>query len=430
MTMADDLTKLTATAMLSRLRAGSITIETVARACLDRIAARDATVMAWSYIDPDSVIRAAREMDKHPLKGPLHGLPIGLKDIFATADMPTQHNSPLYVGSRTGVDAACVGTLRAAGALIMGKTDTSEFAGMGRLAATRNPHDTTRTPGGSSSGSAAAVGDCQVPLALGTQTGGSLIRPASYCGVYALKPTWNAVSAEGVKLGATSLDTVGWYGRCVADLALLADVYDLRDDVTPVVPPIGRTRIAVHRLGFQVDAASETALAVAADRLAAAGAEVTWIDLGAVLDPMDGLWELIFGLEGHAALLNLARLEPARLHSSFMNRVKNTPGYTRAQLIAAYDTAARSRVLFDRLAGGFDAVLTVSAPGEAPAEKTAGNNKTNRDWTMLHVPCVNIPAGHGSAGMPVGLTLTGPRFSDRKMLAVAEAVAPIIDTER
>ncbi len=249
--MQDDLTHLTATQMLQRLRAGTTTIERLVRACLARIEARDPEVLAWSYIDPDTAIRTAREMDKRPDKGPLHGLPIALKDIFDTFDMPTQHNSPIYVGSRPSTDAACVGTLRAAGALILGKTDTSEFAGMGRLAATRNPHDLTRTPGGSSSGSAAAVADCQVPLALGTQTGGSLIRPASYCGVYALKPTWSAVSAEGVKLGAISLDTVGWYGRCVADLALLADVFDLHDDVPPSPRKAADLRIAVHRLGYQ-----------------------------------------------------------------------------------------------------------------------------------------------------------------------------------
>jgi Asp-tRNA(Asn)/Glu-tRNA(Gln) amidotransferase A subunit family amidase len=418
-----------ATQMLADLRAGTTTIERLARAHLARIEARDPDVLAWSYIDPDAVLRTAREMDKHPDKGPLHGLPIALKDIFDTADMPTQHNSPIYAGHRPGTDAACVGTLRAAGALIMGKTDTSEFAGMGRLAATRNPHDLTRTPGGSSSGSAAAVGDGQVPLALGTQTGGSLIRPASYCGIYALKPTWSAVSAEGVKLGAISLDTVGWYGRCVADLGLLADVFDLHDDAPPVSRPAKSLNIAVHKLTYRVEPGVEAALAAAADRLKAAGVQVTTLDLTDVLGPLEGLWEIIFGWEGHAALLNLARLKPEMLHPSFMNRVKNVPGYTKAQLVAAYDTAAASRVLFDRIAGGYDGVLTVSAPDEAPAEKTAGNNRTNRDWTMLHVPCVNIPAGQGPAGMPIGLTLTGPRYTDRALLAVAEALAPVIDVD-
>ena len=208
--MVDDLCRLTADALSARMRDGEITAEQLARACLVRIAAREADVRAWSYVDPDAVIRQARELDKLPSRGPLHGIPIGVKDIYNTADMPTQHNSPIYTGHRPNADAATVGTLRAAGALILGKTDTMEFASTGRLAATRNPHNLARTPGGSSSGSAAAVGDFHVPLALGTQTGGSLIRPASFCGVYAMKPTWNAVSAEGVKLISTTLDTVGW----------------------------------------------------------------------------------------------------------------------------------------------------------------------------------------------------------------------------
>jgi Asp-tRNA(Asn)/Glu-tRNA(Gln) amidotransferase A subunit family amidase len=195
--MVDDLCRLTAAALSARLRDGEITSELLARACLGRIAAREADVRAWSYVDPDAVIRQARELDKLSSCGKLHGIPIGVKDIYNTADMPTQHNSPIYTGHRPNADAATVGTLRAAGALILGKTDTMEFASTGRLAATRNPHNLARTPGGSSSGSAAAVGDFHVPLALGTQTGGSLIRPASFCGVYAMKPTWNAVSAEG-----------------------------------------------------------------------------------------------------------------------------------------------------------------------------------------------------------------------------------------
>ncbi len=187
--MVDDLCRLTADALSARLRDGEITTELLARACLVRIAAREADVRAWSYVDPDAVIRQARELDKQPSRGPLHGISIGVTDVYNTADMPTQHNSPIYTGHRRNADAATVGTLRAAGALILGKTDTMEFASTGRLAATRNPHNLAHTPGGSSSGSAAAVGDFHVPFALGTQTGGSLIRPASFCGVYAMKPT-------------------------------------------------------------------------------------------------------------------------------------------------------------------------------------------------------------------------------------------------
>jgi Asp-tRNA(Asn)/Glu-tRNA(Gln) amidotransferase A subunit family amidase len=421
--MNNDICRLTAAEASIRLQSGDITAENLARACLARIAAREADVLAWSYIDPDTVIRQARELDKLPSRGPLHGIPVGVKDIFNTADMPTQHNSPIYTGHRPNIDAATVATLRAAGALILGKTDTTEFAGTGRLAATRNPHDFSRTPGGSSSGSAAAVADFHVPLALGTQTGGSLIRPGSYCGVYAMKPTWNAVSAEGIKLGSTTLDTPGWYGRSVDDLALVADVFALEDDTPANFTTIADARIAIHPTAHKVEDASRDALEMTARHLEAAGAQVKTLDLAEIVDQMQGAWDIIAQSEGRAAFLNLERSYPHLLHKEFANRVNNVAGYTRAQLVNAYDTAARCRVWFDQIAGVFDAVLTLSAPGEAPRARTQGDNTLNRDWTLLHVPCINIPVGLGPNRMPIGLTLTGPRYSDRRLLAVAAALA-------
>jgi Asp-tRNA(Asn)/Glu-tRNA(Gln) amidotransferase A subunit family amidase len=419
----DDTSRLTAAEASRRLRCGDITAEQLARVCLARIASREADVRAWSYIDPDAVIRRARELDKLPSRGPLHGLPVGVKDIFNTADMPTQHNSPIYTGHRPNVDAAAVATLRAGGALILGKTDTTEFAGTGRLAATRNPHDLSRTPGGSSSGSAAAVADFHVPLALGTQTGGSLIRPGSYCGVYAMKPTWNAVSAEGIKLGSTTLDTPGWYGRSVADLALVADAFALEDDAPTDFTVLEGARIAIHPTPHTVEAASRDALDLMARRLAAAGANTVKLELAEIVSQMQGRWEIVSRLEGRAALLNLERSHPHLLHKEFADRVHNVAGFTQASLVDAYDTAARCRVRFDQIAREFAAVLTLSAPGEAPRARTQGDNTLNRDWTLLHVPCINIPVGLGPNRMPIGLTLTGPRYSDRRLLAVAAAIA-------
>jgi Asp-tRNA(Asn)/Glu-tRNA(Gln) amidotransferase A subunit family amidase len=386
-------------------------------------------VRAWSYVDPDAVIRQARELDKLPSRGPVHGIPVGVKDIYNTADMPTQHNSPIYTGHRPNADAATIGTLRAAGALILGKTDTMEFASTGRLAATRNPHNLSRTPGGSSSGSAAAVGDFHVPLALGTQTGGSLIRPASFCGIYAMKPTWNAVSAEGVKLISTTLDTVGWYGRSVADLALLADTFALQDDEPSSFNGVSGARILIDATAYKADAASLDTLSQAAQRLEAAGTKIVHRDLAEIFTPLDGMWEIVSRSEGRTAFLDLSRLHPHLLHEEFMRRANNIGGFTRAELVRAYDTAAQSRVRFDRIAGDFDAVLTLSAPGEAPEGRVQGDNTLNRDLTLLHVPCINIPAGLGPNRMPVGLTLTGPRYHDRHLLTVAAAMAPVIDCD-
>jgi Asp-tRNA(Asn)/Glu-tRNA(Gln) amidotransferase A subunit family amidase len=425
--MADEIHRLTAAELGSQLRSGQITAEEIARASLERIALRDAEVRAWSYVDPDAVIRQARELDKLPSRGPLHGIPFGIKDIYNTADMPTQHNSPIYTGHRPNIDAATVGTLRAAGALILGKTDTMEFASTGRLAATRNPHNLERTPGGSSSGSAASVADFHVPMALGTQTGGSLIRPASYCGVYAMKPTWNAVSAEGIKLISTTLDTAGWYGRSVADLGLVADVFALEDAAPGGFTTLAGARILIDTTAYQVEPASRDALAQATQRLEAAGAVAVRRDLAEVFTPLAGLWEVVSRSEGRTAFLDLARLHPHLLHEEFMRRVNNIGGFSRAELLHAYDTAAQCRVQFDRIAGEVDAVLTLSAPGEAPPGRTQGDNALNRDLNLLHVPCINIPAGLGPNRLPVGLTLTGPRYSDRHLLAVAASVAPVLD---
>jgi Asp-tRNA(Asn)/Glu-tRNA(Gln) amidotransferase A subunit family amidase len=402
-------------------------VEQIARACLERVALRDADVRAWSYVDQDAVIRQARELDKLPSRSSLHGIPVGIKDIYNTADMPTQHNSPIYTGHRPNIDAATVGTLRAAGALIFGKTDTMEFASTGRLAATRNPHNLERTPGGSSSGSAAAVADFHVPLALGTQTGGSLIRPASYCGIYAMKPTWNAVSAEGIKLISTTLDTAGWYGRSVADLGLVADALGLEDDAPSGFVTLSGARILIDATAYEVEPASRDALAQAAQRLEAAGAIPVRRDLAEIFTPLAGLWEVVSRSEGRTAFLDLARLHPHLLHEEFMRRANNVGGYSRAELLHAYDTAAQCRVQFDEIAREVDAVLTLSAPGEAPPGRTQGDNALNRDLTLLHVPCINMPAGQGPNRLPVGLTLTGPRYSDRHLLAVAAAVAPVFD---
>ncbi len=232
---------LTAAEAAAQIRDGRLTSETLIRSCIARIEARDPQVKAWLHLDKAKAIAAAREVDKHPVKGPLHGLPFGVKDMIDTADMPTTYNSPVFQGQRPARDAACVGVARLSGAVILGKTDTVEFAAGGRRAATRNPKNLAHTPGGSSSGSGAAVGDRQVPLAFGTQTGGSHIRPASFNGIYGLKPTWGSVSREGAKQYSNMLDTIGWYGRSVADLSLVASAFRLHDvgALTTAARPIG-----------------------------------------------------------------------------------------------------------------------------------------------------------------------------------------------
>lgn len=408
---------------------GELTAEALARACLDRIAARDGTVRAWTHVDPDRVLYQARELDRGPIRGALHGIPIGVKDVILTRDMPTQYNSPVYEGFHPRIDASCIMTLRAAGALILGKTDTVEFASQGRRAVSRNPHDPSRTPGGSSSGSGAAVGDFHVPVALGTQTGGSTIRPSSFCGVYAMKPTWNAVSREGLKNYSATLDTLGWYGRSVEDLELLADAFAIQDDDAIDDRPVSALRIGVCRTPSwdAADGDAQQRLFEASETLRAAGVAVADIDLPPPFDGLTAAQNVIMRSEGRAAFLGEYRHFGERLHADFRRQVENADNFSRADQLAAYDLAGECRVAFDRIAAPFDAVLTLSAPGEAtPGLATTGNALFNRMWTALHVPCVGFPAGKGDEGMPIGLTLTGARFRDRRVLATARALAPLV----
>ena len=423
-----DPANLTASEAARLIAAGSLTAESLTRATLRSIVARDPAVKAWCHVDGDAALRQARELDKRPVRSPIHGIPIGIKDVIDTSDMPTQYNSPLFTGHRPSLDAAAVATLRAAGAVIIGKTDTTEFAAAGRRAATRNPHDVARSPGGSSSGSAAAVADGQVTLALGTQTGGSIIRPASFCGSFALKPSWGAVSREGAKIYSVTLDTIGWYGRAPEDLDLLCEVFGLHDDA-PVRPVTAAgARIAICRTPDWDSATPGTpeALDAAAEGLQRAGATVTTLTLPPAFDGLGEMQRVVMHAEGRAAFLSLARMMPHGLHDDFHARVENRDGYSRRRLLDAYNHAAACRSQFDAIAGTFDAVLTPSAPGEAPLGDDPGNAVFNRVWTLLHVPCVNLPGFYGPSGLPIGVTLTSPRFTDRQLVATACALAPVM----
>ena len=416
--------RLSAVDALARIRQGDLSVEALARACLERIRARDDAVHAWAYINAEQVLEQARALDRAGPRGPLFGLPVGIKDVFLTRDMPTQYNSPLYEGFSGGVDAACVTLLREAGALILGKTETAEFASSGRLAPTVNPHDLTRTPGGSSSGSAAAIADFHVPLALGTQTGGSVIRPASYCGVFGFKPTWGMVSAEGAKTFSPSMDTVGWFARTADDLILVNDALSPVEPETPDVRIEG-ARIAVCRspVWGQAGAATREALAQESVRLAAAGAIVTELDLPQPFDQLVDVQKCIMLSEGRATFLAEYRKDPGRLHPGLRSQVENAAGYTLAQLREAHDIAANCRRAFDAIAGEFDAVLTPSTIGDAPmATEGSGAMIFNAIWSLLQTPCVNVPVARPVGALPVGLTVTGPRYSDRRILAIARAM--------
>jgi len=423
--------ELTAGEAADLIKRRELSCEELTRSCLERIEDRDRAIRAWSYVDPERAIRAARELDKSAATGVLHGVPVGLKDVIDTVDMPTSQNSPLYFGHRSGKDAACVRVVRHSGGLILGKTDTVEFAAGGRKALTRNPHNVRHTPGGSSSGSAAAVSDLHVPLAFGTQTGGSLIRPASFNGVYAIKPTYGIVSNEGVKQYAPTLDTIGWYGRCVADLELVARAFRLpgiehHDDAGAPY------RIGVCRtpMGKRAEDAGRLALAAAAQRLGLAGHEVCDFDLPG---PFERLYDAVEEIrKWEAGLVYLPEyLEfGSRLHEELRSLVERVSATKSEMMVEAYDLAASARPAFEQLIRNLkvDAVLTLAAPGEAPEGlETTGAWVFNATWTLLHVPCVAVPVGLGTRGLPVGVQLVAPRYSDAALLRVTRELATAID---
>jgi Asp-tRNA(Asn)/Glu-tRNA(Gln) amidotransferase A subunit family amidase len=429
--------QLTATAAADLMRARKLSCEELVRSCLARITARDPIVRAWLYIDPEQAIRNARELDKRMAAGAtaglLHGLPWGVKDIIDTGDQPTTHNSPIYPGSQPGRDAACVAVVRHSGSLIMGKTDTVEFASGGRKALSRNPFNPAHTPGGSSSGSGAAVGDFHVPLAFGTQTGGSHIRPAAFNGIYGLKPSWGVVSREGVRMSSMTLDTVGWYARCVDDLIMVAEAFRLPKVSQPVPSgPEGlRVGLCQSPVWSHIEQSGADALMLAASRLRDAGAIVEELALPA---PFDGLHDAqadIVATEGGVSFLPEYLSSYAILAPDLRAKVENVRGVTPDRLLGCYALADFCRPVFDGLFGrDLDVILTPSALGEAPEGlHTTGNAIFNSMWTLLHVPCVAIPVGRGAKGLPVGIQLVGPRLSDMRLLAIAKAVAPAIDTD-
>ena len=425
--------RLTAAEAARQIAEGQLTSEALVRSCLERIALRDPEVRAWTHVlDPGQAIAAARERDKEPPRGPLHGLPVGVKDVIDTADLPTSHNSPIYAGHQPARDAGCVSLLRSAGAIILGKTDTVEFAAGGRHPLTRNPLALDRTPGGSSSGSGAAVADFMVPLALGTQTGGSTIRPAAYCGIYAMKPTHDVVSAEGIKVYARTLDTVGWYGRSAADLALVADAYDLLDGQPLSLRPAEELCVVVCRPPHSERARPGTLAALdrAAEQLAGAGVRIERRDTPPEFDRLNDAKETIMRGEARATFLPEYRAHYPLLHEGLRGHVENLTGITRLRLKEALDFAAVCRVSFEAAFADCDAVLTISARGEADeGHADLGDPIFISLWTTLHLPAINLPGMVGPSHLPVGLQLVGRRYMDADLLAVAAAIAPHIDPQ-
>ncbi|EWZ80525.1 amidase [Fusarium oxysporum f. sp. lycopersici MN25] len=424
----------TATQILENIRSGNLTVEQYASSLLERIKQRDDDVKAWAYLDPKSVLEQARALDQVPKyqRGPLHGLPVGIKDIILTKDMPTEHGSTIYKNDHPVIDAGSVMVLRQAGCLIFGKTTTTEFAASFTGPATRNAHSAAHTPGGSSAGSAAAVADFQIPVALGSQTVGSIVRPAAFNGIYGFKPTWGTITREGQKFCAPTVDTIGFFSRSVSDFEILSDVFALHDDENSTFDNIKGLKFAVCRTS-KWDLAGEGTIAAmdkAVELLKAHGAEVEELDLGPDFDQVIDWHFTLLRLEGATSLWPEYYQDKDKLDPVLAKGVEEKHRISRKAQLDAYDGLAALRPRFDKMADKYVAVLVPSVFDEAPEGLgNTGSPVFAATWTALHTPVVNIPGFRGKSNLPVGVSLVCARLRDRHLLKVSEAVGHIFEAE-
>lgn len=434
--MIKDAYKLTAAEALGLMAAGRLSSVQLVQSCLDRIKETDEGIKAWVFLDPGAALAQAAECDRlrkaGMALGPLHGIPVGLKDIIDTAKMPTQRGTPIFAGRETKDVARLVEHLREAGAVIMGKTVTTELAFV-HANETRNPHNLDHSPGGSSSGSAAAVAACHVPLAIGTQTNGSVIRPASFCGIFGFKPTRGVISRTGLLQTSKSLDQVGCFGRTLGDVALLTDAiggYDQNDTVSfprprpdmsagaaadaPVTPDL-----AWFNLPFN-DRLSDIAREAFDEVLDILGPQVTR------MEPADTLSNLV-AVQARIHEYEIAQHQ-AEVFDSHWDQISDTlkPVITRARQITkteyedALEVKASAEAFFANFFVEFDAIIAPSSAGEAPKfGNGTGDPIFCTLWTLAGLPCVTLPLLMGENDLPIGVQLIGPAEKDDRLLRTA-----------
>lgn len=424
---------------------GQVSSVELVQACLDRISEHEDTVQAWTHLNAEYALDQARAADAYRLSGapigPLHGVPVGVKDIFDTKDYPTEYGTPLHQGRKPMDDATAVALLRQAGAIVMGKTVTAEFAVLSP-GKTTNPHDATRTPGGSSSGSAAAVASYMVPLALGTQTNGSVGRPASFCGVVGYKPTFGMISRNRVLRTSRNLDTVGVFARTVDDVALAAQIMTGYDELDPdarhMVRPnllslAGQEPPMPPRFAFikspawaQADDSTHEAFAELVEVL---GDRVEQVDLASVYDEVFQWHRLIMDVEIAKNLSDDFKRGEDQISDSL--RAINERG--QAAMGVDYSLALDRQGLFarglDEIFEDFDVILTPAAPGEAPVGlDSTGNPAFSTLWTFAGMPSITLPLLQGESGMPLGVQLVTAKGDDGRLLRSANWLMKFIES--
>ncbi len=438
-----ELADLGAAQLARMIQDGEITSSELVEACLARISTRDDAVQAWTHLDPEYARKQAADLDAYRAAGrpcgPLHGIPVGIKDIFDTNDFPTENGSVLDAGRRPLKDCTAVSLLRSAGAVIMGKTVTTEFA-VYSPGKTRNPHDPSRTPGGSSSGSAAAVAAGMVPLALGSQTNGSVIRPASFCGVVGFKPSHGRISRSGVLSLSKTLDHVGVFARSLEDAALISDCLMAYDNADPDTRPAAAPRMQEIALQEPPVEPRFAFLKTPVWGHADAETQAAFEELNDLLG--DRCDEVATPVEFDRAVENLTNImcpDLARSLSSYMNRgedqisdrLRGMIEDGRKALAVDYkdciDQIGPLKAWIDSLCDDYDAIVTPAACGEAPLGLEAtGDPIFCSTWTYLGVPAVSLPLMEGANSMPLGVQLVGPRGDDARLLRTSRWLAATV----
>lgn len=411
---------LSASALAAAIRAGNLTPADVAARCAEAILAQEGELHAFAAVDTDRLLEQAKDPVLAAL--PLAGLPVGVKDVLDTTEFPTARGSAIYEGYRPATDAVIVRMIARAGGLLAGKTATTEFAFM-QPAATRNPHRPAHTPGGSSSGSAAAVAAGMVPIAIGTQTAGSVIRPASFCGITGYKPSFKLIPPLGIKTFAWSLDTLGLFAAGVEDVAFAAAAITGRD--LGIDADAGAPRIAVVRTARadEADADAHAALEAAARAAAKAGAVVREIRLPEDVEAADEAHIAVQAYEAALAFAHEWDLQRDRLSLHLADYLAQAATVTPETYDAARRITRRARHGFADVMGDFDVALTFSAPGEAPEGLSSTGVPTfNRLWTLLGTPCVNVAGLTGLTGLPIGLQVVGRFARDKGTLTAADFI--------
>ncbi|MDE0154056.1 MAG: amidase [Gammaproteobacteria bacterium] len=424
--MTSELHRLSLVEAARGIASGRFTSLELVMACLERIHAREEQVGAWAWLDPDQALAQARACDPRSATTPMHGVPVGVKDIIDTADMPTCYGSQIYAGHYPDEDAECIRLLRQAGAVIMGKTVTTEFA-FYAPGKTANPHNLEHTPGGSSSGSAAAVADFHVPLALGTQTSGSIIRPASFNGVFGCKPTYNSYSLDGIQPLAPDLDTLGAFSRSPADIALLHGVLAGRQIQAPETVRPATVALVCTPAWDDADAQVQENVLGFADRLKQEGIDVIEPDEKL----LNGLMEVQQAYLARGAATSLGHITdryPDQVRPQTRDLVAEGRRVGDSFNARLQDALARGERFLSEVFCRADLVITPSAPGEAPAGlHNTGNPMFNRIWTFLQTPCMNLPLTRGANGLPIGMQLVCNKQQDERLFAYSEYLKNLTD---